>query len=28
MAPAGLPAAKFGEYAQVFANEVIPAFTC
>jgi alkanesulfonate monooxygenase SsuD/methylene tetrahydromethanopterin reductase-like flavin-dependent oxidoreductase (luciferase family) len=28
MAPAGLPAAKFSEYAQVFANEVIPAFTC
>jgi alkanesulfonate monooxygenase SsuD/methylene tetrahydromethanopterin reductase-like flavin-dependent oxidoreductase (luciferase family) len=26
MAPAGLPAAKFSDYAQVFANEVIPAF--
>jgi alkanesulfonate monooxygenase SsuD/methylene tetrahydromethanopterin reductase-like flavin-dependent oxidoreductase (luciferase family) len=26
MMPAGLPAARFVEYAQVFANEVIPAF--
>jgi alkanesulfonate monooxygenase SsuD/methylene tetrahydromethanopterin reductase-like flavin-dependent oxidoreductase (luciferase family) len=26
MAPAGLPAAKFSDYAQVLANEVIPAF--
>jgi alkanesulfonate monooxygenase SsuD/methylene tetrahydromethanopterin reductase-like flavin-dependent oxidoreductase (luciferase family) len=26
MAPPGLPAAKFREYAQAFANEVIPAF--
>ena len=27
MAPPGLPAAKLSEYAQVFANEVLPAFT-
>jgi hypothetical protein len=26
MMPPGLPAARFVEYAQVFSNEVIPAF--
>ena len=26
MAPTGLPLSKFAEYAEVFANEVIPAF--
>jgi hypothetical protein len=26
MLPPGMPPAKFTEYAQVFANEVIPAF--
>jgi alkanesulfonate monooxygenase SsuD/methylene tetrahydromethanopterin reductase-like flavin-dependent oxidoreductase (luciferase family) len=28
MAPPGLPATKLSEYAQVFATEVMPAFTC
>lgn len=28
MPPPGLPAAKFMQYAELFANEVMPAFRC